>query len=166
MATFLWTQSSFFFLSLNTLTGHMSHTVVWQASITVNHPHVFCDCCCSLFSGLVMSDSLWPHELEHARLPCPSLSPRVCSDSCPLSQWYHPNISSSVTPFSFCPQSFPAPGSFPKSRLFASVAKGLKYFGITIWFDQAAAAWKECWSHALSEHLWWDGRRSTLHTLS
>ena len=127
MATFLWTRSSFF-LSLNILTGHMSHTVVWQASITVNHPHVFCDCCCSLFSGLVMSDSLWPHELEHARLPCPSLSPRVCSDSCPLSRWYHPNISSSVTPFSFCPQSFLGPGCFPKSQLFASGGQRIEVF--------------------------------------
>ena len=57
------------FLSLNILTGHMSHAVVWQAPVTVNHPHVFRDCCCSLFSGLVVSDSLRPHELQHARLP-------------------------------------------------------------------------------------------------
>ena len=62
---------------------------------------------------------LWPHGLQHARLLCPSLSPRVCSNSCPLSQWCHPTISSSVTVFS-CPQSFPASGSFPMSWLFAS----------------------------------------------
>ena len=55
-----------------------------------------------------MSDSLQPRELQHARLPCPSPSPQVCSNSCPLSQWCHPTISSSVTPFSSCPQSFPA----------------------------------------------------------
>ena len=54
-----------------------------------------------------MSDSLQPHGLQHARLPCHSLSPGVCSNSCPLSQWYNPNISSSVSPFSSCPQSFP-----------------------------------------------------------
>ena len=54
---------------------------------------------------------MWLHELQHTRLPCPSLSPRVCSDSCPLSQWCHPTISSSVTPFSSCPQSLPASGS-------------------------------------------------------
>ena len=59
-----------------------------------------------------MSDSLWPHGLQHARLPCPSLFPRVCSNSCPLSWWCHPTISSSVVPFSSCPQSFPAWGSF------------------------------------------------------
>ena len=63
--------------------------------------------------------SLWPHELQHTRLPCPSVSPRVCSNSCPLSQWCHHTTSSSVTLFS-CPQSFPASGSFPISRLFAS----------------------------------------------
>ena len=55
-----------------------------------------------------MSFSFWPHELQHARLPCPSLSPGVCSNSCPLSQWYYPIISSSFTPFSSHPQSFPA----------------------------------------------------------
>ena len=72
-----------------------------------------------LFSCSVMSDSLWPYGLQHTRLPCPSLSPRVCSNSCSLSRWCHPTISSSVTHFS-CHQSFPASGSFPVSRLFAS----------------------------------------------
>ena len=57
-------------------------------------------CCCSV---TVVFDSLWPHGLQHARLLCPSLSPRVCSDSCPLSRWCHPTISSSVIFFSFCP---------------------------------------------------------------
>ena len=60
-----------------------------------------------------MFNSLSPHGLQHARLPCPSLSPGVCSNSCPLSRWCHPIISSSVTPFSSCPQSLPAPGSLP-----------------------------------------------------
>ena len=66
-----------------------------------------------------MSDSLWPRELQLARLPCPSLSPGYCSYSCPLSQWCHPTLSSSVIPFSWL-QSFPASGSFPVSQLFAS----------------------------------------------
>ena len=66
-----------------------------------------------------MSDFLWPNGLQHARLPCPSLSPG-CSNSCLLSQWCHPTISSSVAPFSSCPQSFPASGSFPMSLLFTS----------------------------------------------
>ena len=55
-----------------------------------------------------MPNSLWPHGLQHFRLPCPSLSPRVCSNSCPLSQWCHPTISSSATPFSLCLQVFPS----------------------------------------------------------
>ena len=67
-----------------------------------------------------MSDSLLPHGLQHARLPCPLLSPRVYSNSHPLSQWCHPTISSSVIPFFSCLQSFPASGSFPMSQLFAS----------------------------------------------
>ena len=73
-----------------------------------------------LFSHSVVSDSLWPHELQHARPPCPSPSPRVCSNSWPLSRRCHPAISSSVAPFSSCPQSFPASASFPFSRLCAS----------------------------------------------
>ena len=73
-----------------------------------------------LFSRSVVSDSLQPHRLQHARLPCPSPSPRVCSSSCPLSRSCHPTTSSSVVPFSSCLQSLPASGSFPMSRLFAS----------------------------------------------
>ena len=72
-----------------------------------------------------MSNCLWPHGLQHARLPCPSLSPGVCSNSCPLSRWCHPTISSSIVPFSSCPQSFPASGSFPMSWLFASGSQSI-----------------------------------------
>ena len=70
-----------------------------------------------LFSWSVISDSLWPHEWQ---LSCPSLSPGVCSNSCALSQWYHPTISFSAALFSFCPQSFLASGSLPMSQLFTS----------------------------------------------
>ena len=79
-----------------------------------------------LFSHSVMSDSLQPHGLQHIRLPCPSPSPRVCANSCPLGRWCHPTISSSVVPFSSCPQSFPASGSFPMSQLFHQVARVLE----------------------------------------
>ena len=65
-----------------------------------------------------MSNSLWPLESQHARPPCPSHTPGVYSNSCPSSRWCHPAISSSVVPFSSCPQSFPASGSFPVSQLF------------------------------------------------
>ena len=72
----------------------------------------------SQFSRSVMSDSLQPHELQHARPPCPSPTPGVHSNSCPSSRWCHPSISSSVIPFLSCPQSLPASGSFPMSQLF------------------------------------------------
>ena len=81
-------------------------------NIKVNHL-----CCCSAAKSCL---TLQPHGLQHTRLPCPSPSPRACSNSCPLRQWCHPTISSSVVPFSSCLQSFPASGSFPMSWLFTS----------------------------------------------
>ena len=86
---------------------------------------------CSQFSSVqfscsVMSNSLQPHELQHARPPCPSPTPGVHPDSCPSSRWCHPAISSSVVPFS-CPQSLPASGSFPMSQL---LAWGSQSFGV------------------------------------
>ena len=71
-------------------------------------------------SHSVMSNSMQPHGLQHARLPCPSPTPGAYSNSCPLSWWYHPTISSSVVPCSSCLQSFPASGSFPMNQFFAS----------------------------------------------
>ena len=79
------------------------------------------------FSRSVVSDSLRLHGPKHARLPCPSPAPRVYPNSCPLSRWYCPTISSSVVPFSSCIQSFPASGSFQMSQLFTSVAKRLEF---------------------------------------
>ena len=73
-----------------------------------------------LFSHSVMTDSLQPHGLQHTRLLCPPLSPGVCLNSCPLSQWFYQTISSSATPFSFCLKFFPATDSFPMSQLFVS----------------------------------------------
>ena len=73
-----------------------------------------------MFSCLIVSDSLQPQGVQHARLPCPSASPRACSNSCPLRWWCHLTISSSDVPFSSCLQSFPASGSFLMSQLFAS----------------------------------------------
>ena len=76
--------------------------------------------CSVQFSCSVMSDSLWPHGLQHTRLLCPSPTPRACSYLCPSSRWCHPTVSSSVFPFFSCFQSFPAAGSFPMSQFFAS----------------------------------------------
>ena len=72
------------------------------------------------FSHSAVSDYLWPHESQHARFPSPSLTPCFYPNPCPQSQWCHPTISSSIFPFSSCPQSFPASGSFPVSQLFSS----------------------------------------------
>ena len=104
--------------------------------VTVTHPSVFTEkcCCCTCcrkhgrwrleyrvqFTGSVMSNSLQPHEPQHTRPPCPTSTPRVHHNPCPLSRWYNPTISPSVVPFSFCPQSFTASGSFQMSQLFAS----------------------------------------------
>ena len=84
-----------------------------------------------LFSCSVMSDSLQHHGLQHARLPCPSPTPRVCSNSCPLNRWCHPTISSSVIPFSYL-QSFSASRSFPMSQFFASGGQSIGQF-LLIW---------------------------------
>ena len=92
-----------------------------------------------------MSTSLRPHGLQHASLPCPLLSPGICSDSCPLSQWCYLTISSSATTFS-CPQSFPVSRSFPMSLLFASGGQSIgpfkEYSGLIFpridWFDLLA----------------------------
>ena len=90
-----------------------------------------CVCVLLLFNHSVMSDSLWPHGLQHARPSCPSSTPRVYSNSCPLSQWWHPTISSSVVPFSSCLQSFPASGSFPISWLFSWGGQSIGSFSIS-----------------------------------
>ena len=104
------------------------------------------------FSRSVMSDSLWPHGLQHARPPCPSPTPRACSNPCPLSQWCHPTISSSVIPFSSCPQSFPASGSSQMSQLFVSDGQSI---GVSAsasvlpmntqdWFPLRLTGWISC----------------------
>ena len=80
-------------------------------------------CCCHSVTKLCLT--LWPHGLQHVSLPCPSLCPGVCSNPCPLSQWGHPTISSSIIPFSSCPQSFPASGSFPMSQLSTSSGQSI-----------------------------------------
>ena len=86
---------------------------------------------CELFSHSVMSDSLQPHGLQHPRLPCPSPSPGACSNSCLLSWWCYPTISSSVVPFS-CLQSLPASGSFPVNQFFTSGGQSIRSFSFSI----------------------------------
>ena len=111
-----------------------------------------------LFSRSLMSDSLWPHGLKHARPPCPSPTPKACSNSCPSSQWCYTTISSSVVPFSSCLQSFPAPGSFPRSQFFASGGLGIGVsasasvlpMNIQNWFPFGLTGWIFLQSKGLS----------------
>ena len=104
-----------------------------------------------------MSNSLWPHESQHARHLCPSPTPRVHSNSCPLSQWCLPVISSSVVPFSSCPQSFPASESFPMSQLFAWGGQSIGVSALAEWTMNTQdwsplvwTGWISLWSKGLS----------------
>ena len=108
------------------------------------------------FSPTVMSDFLQPHGQQQTRLPCLSSTFGACSNSCPLSRWCHPTISSSVVPFSSCLQSFPASGSFPKSQFFASDGQSIETsasasvlpMNIQDWFPigWTELNWTECYS--------------------
>ena len=111
-----------------------------------------------LFSCSVMSDPLWPHGLQHTRLPYPLPSPRTCSNSCPLSQWSHPTFSFLVISFSSCLWSFPASGSFPMSWLFASGGQSIAVstsasvlpMNIQDWFPLGWTGWNSLQSKGLS----------------
>ena len=92
------------------------------------------------FSHSAMSDSLWPHELQNTRAPCPSLTPRVYKIPWPLSQWCHPTISSSVISFS-CPQSFPASGSFQMIQLFTSGGRSIGVSASTLVLPMNTQDW-------------------------
>ena len=110
------------------------------------------------FSRSVVSDSLQSHGLQHARLPCPSPTPRACSNSCPLSQWCHPTISSTVIPFFSCVQSFPASGLFPMSQFSTSNGQGIGVSAsasvlpmkIQDWFSFGLTGWISLQSKGLS----------------
>ena len=110
------------------------------------------------FSHSVMSNSLWAHGLQHARLPCPSPTPGDYSKSCPSCRWCHPTISSSVIPFSFCLQSFTASGSFPMSQFFApggqsievSASASVLAMNIQDWFSLGWTGWISLQSKGLS----------------
>ena len=93
------------------------------------------------FSRSVVSDSLRPHESQHARPPCPSTTPGVHSDSCPSSPWCHPAISSSVIPFSSCPQSLPAAESFPMSQLFACGGQSTGVSALASFLPKKSQGW-------------------------
>ena len=102
------------------------------------------------FSRSVVSDSLWPHELQHARSPCPSPSPGVHSDSRPSSPWCHPAISSSVVPFSSCLQSFPASESFPMSQLFTWGVQSTGASALASFLPKKSQGWSSEWTGWIS----------------
>ena len=110
------------------------------------------------FTHSVVSNSLWPYGLQHVRPPCPSQTPRVHSNACPLSQWCHLTISSSVIPFSSHPQSFPASGSYPMSQLFTSGGQSIGVsasasvlpMNIQDWFSLGWTGWISLLSKGLS----------------
>ena len=126
--------------------------------ISMNGCWILCYQSLPQFSCSVVSDSLWPHGLQHAKLSCPSPTPGACSNSCPLSQWCNPTISSSVIPFSSCFQSFPAPGSFPMSQFFASGGQSIGAsasasvlpMNIQDWFPLGWTGWISLQSKGLS----------------
>ena len=112
----------------------------------------------SSLSRSVMSDSLWPHGLQHSRLPCPSPTPGACSNSCPVSRWCHPTISSSVALFASCHKYFSASGPFPMSQLFASGGQSIGVsasapvlpMNIQDWFPLGWTGWISLLSKGLS----------------
>ena len=118
-----------------------------------------------------MSDSLWPHEPQYDRPPCPSPTPRVYPNPCTLSRWCHPIISSSAIPFFPCPQSFPASGSFPISQFFTSGGRSIRgsvsasvfpmniqdwfHLGLTGWISlQSKGLWRVFSNTTVRKHLW------------
>ena len=135
---------------------HLTHPLLPPSHLV--HKSVLYVCISIQFSRSVMSDSLRPHGLQHARPPCPSPTPGACSNSCPLSQWYYPTISSSVVPFSSCFQSFPALGSFPMSQFLASGGQSIRAsasasvlpLNIQGWFPLRLTGWISFQSNGLS----------------
>ena len=110
------------------------HVDVWKNQYNIVNNSV-------QLSRSVVSDSLQPHESQHARAPCPSPAPGVHSDSRPSSQWCHPAISSSVVPFSSCPQSFPASESFPMSQLFARGGQSTGVSALASFLPKKSQGW-------------------------
>ena len=132
-----------------TMDGLWGNYASWNNLDRNNKTNIVCLHVSVQFSCSFVSDSLRSHESQHARLPCPSPTPGVHSNSCPSSQWCHPAISSSVVPFSSCSQSLPASGSFPTSQLFAgggqsigvSASASVLPMNIQDWFPLGWTGW-------------------------
>ena len=120
--------------------------LVINSDRNVNMWEVWTSCHSVQFSRSVVSGSLWPHEPQHTRPRCPSLTTGVHSYPCPSSRWCHPAISSSVIPFSSCPQSFPASGSFPMSQLFTSGGQSIAVSASTSVLPMNTQDWSLGWT--------------------
>ena len=133
------------------MTNYVEHLL--RHLLLIIHLYIFFFC-----SGTKSRPTLWPHGLQHARPPCPSLSPWVCLNSWPLNRWCHPIISSSVVSFSSHLQSFPASGSFLMSQFFASGGQNIGVSASTLilpmniqnWFPLGLTGWISLWSKGLS----------------
>ena len=123
---------SFFFFLMDTWYPIICITIIYFSSVQFSHS--------------VVSDSLQPHKLQHAMPPCPSPTPRVHSNSCPSSWWCHPAISSSVIPFSSCPQSLPASESFPRSQLFAWGGQSTAVSALASFLPKNTQGWSLEWT--------------------
>ena len=128
-----------------------------MAAFTIVADYSVSPCGSVQFSHSVASISLWPHGLQHARLPCPSPTPGAYSNSCPLSQWCHPTISSSEIPFSSHLQSFSASGSFPVSLFFTTVGQSIGVSASTSGLPMNIQKWFPlgwtCWISLQSKEL-------------
>ena len=131
-------------LQHQTWSHHQTHPQLSVISALAQPLHSFWSV--SQFSCSVVCDSLQPHELQHTRPPCPSPTPRVHSNSCPLSQWCHPAISSSVIPFSSCPQSLPTSESFPMSQLFSWGGQSIGVSALASVFPKNIQDWSLEWT--------------------
>ena len=137
---------------------YAAHLCIKYSLVIANFLEVISKFSSVQFNRSVVSDSLWPHGMQHARPPCPSPTPRVYSNSSPLSQWCHPTISSSVVPLSYCFQSFPASGSFKMSQFFASgdqsigvsASTSVLPMNIQEWFPLGLTEWISLQSKRLS----------------
>ena len=116
---------------------------MWSSNPQWNQQSISWTSCFSSakFSHSVVSDSLWPHESQHTRPPCPPPTPGVHSDSCPLSQWCHPTMSSSVIPFSSCLKSFPASESFQMSHFFTSGGQSIGVSALASFLPKNTQDW-------------------------
>ena len=146
--------------------GSKENGVQWVANPPSSSSHFSMGLSSVQFSHSVVSDSLRPHESQHSRPPCPSPTPGVHTNSCPSSRWYDPAISSSVVPFSSCPQSLPASESFPMSQLFAWGGQSIGVSPLAWVLPMNTQDWSLPHVHTTASQLWPQSTVSSLGTVN